>query len=79
MQNVQYWGTGRNRYQLEVPEHALRNIPDEYELKSQKKGFKRYWTKDIERMLACVVAAEDQRDAALRDCMRRIFHTFDEQ
>ena len=41
--SVVYWGTGRNRFQLEVPESALaRHTPDEYELKSQKKGFRRY-------------------------------------
>ena len=40
--SIVYWGTGRNRFQLEVPESALaRHTPDEYELKSQKKGFRR--------------------------------------
>ncbi|XP_014673632.1 PREDICTED: DNA mismatch repair protein Msh6-like isoform X2 [Priapulus caudatus] len=76
--NVEYWGTGRNRFQLEVPESALKKVPDAYELKSQRKGFKRYWTREIEALLARMVAAEDQRHAALRDCMRSIFHTFDE-
>lgn len=41
--SVVFWGSGRNRFQLEVPESALaRHTPDEYELKSQKKGFRRY-------------------------------------
>ena len=41
--SIVYWGSGRNRFQLEVPESALaRHTPDEYELKSQKKGFRRY-------------------------------------
>ncbi|KAM8810267.1 DNA mismatch repair protein Msh6 isoform 1-T1 [Eudromia elegans] len=76
--SVLYWGAGKNRYQMEIPESAIsRNLPEEYELKSTRKGYKRYWTKEIERMLAALVNAEERRDAALKDCMRRLFHNFD--
>ncbi|XP_066034197.1 DNA mismatch repair protein Msh6 [Chamaea fasciata] len=76
--SVQYWGTGKNRYQLEIPESAIsRNLPEEYELRSSRKGYKRYWTKEIEKMLAAMVSAEERRDAALKDCMRRLFYNFD--
>ena len=37
MKTIVYWGTGRNRYQLEVPDSCT-NIPSDYDLKSQKKG-----------------------------------------
>ncbi|KAL6487650.1 hypothetical protein MHYP_G00042760, partial [Metynnis hypsauchen] len=51
---LSYWGTGRNRYQMEVPDSVSeRNIPEEYES----------W--------------EEKRDAALKDCMRRLFYNFD--
>ena len=71
---------GRNRFQLEVPLSALaRNTPDDYDLKSQKKGFRRYWTSEIEDMLARMIDAEERRDAALKDTMRTIFHSFDSQ
>ena len=71
---------GRNRFQLEVPLSALaRNTPDDYDLKSQKKGFRRYWTSEIEEMLARMIHAEDRRDTALKDTMRTIFHSFDSQ
>ncbi|NWZ38887.1 MSH6 protein, partial [Brachypodius atriceps] len=77
VKSVQYWGTGKNRYQLEIPESAVsRNLPEEYELRSSRKGYKRYWTKEIEKMLAAMVNAEERRDAALKDCMRRLFHNF---
>ncbi|XP_063247263.1 DNA mismatch repair protein Msh6 [Prinia subflava] len=77
--SVQYWGTGKNRYQLEIPESAIsRNLPEEYELRSSRKGYKRYWTKEIEKMLAAMVSAEERRDAALKDCMRRLFYNFDQ-
>ncbi|XP_078413344.1 DNA mismatch repair protein Msh6 [Cetorhinus maximus] len=76
--SVVYWGSARNRYQLEVPESiADRRVPEEYELKSTKKGYKRYWTKQIERLLETMNNAEERRDGALQDCMRRLFYNFD--
>ncbi|KAK7479072.1 hypothetical protein BaRGS_00029664 [Batillaria attramentaria] len=76
---IVYWGTGKNRYQLEVPEAALKRVPEEYEVMSSKKGAKRYRTKIIENYLAELVDAEERKDAALKDIMRRIFHRFDER
>ncbi|KAM4043087.1 DNA mismatch repair protein Msh6 isoform 2-T2 [Anomaloglossus baeobatrachus] len=76
--NIVYWGTAKNRYQMEIPESVTeRNLPESYELKSTKKGFKRYWTKAIENMFGDLVNAEERRDAALKDCMRRLFYNFD--
>uniref|UniRef100_A0A665WS10 DNA mismatch repair protein n=1 Tax=Echeneis naucrates TaxID=173247 RepID=A0A665WS10_ECHNA len=76
--NMAYWGTGRNRYQMEVPESVSeRNIPEEYEVKSTKKGWKRYVTKESERLFSELQGFEEKRDAALKDCMRRLFYNFD--
>ncbi|TTI76910.1 DNA mismatch repair protein Msh6 [Bagarius yarrelli] len=76
--NLSYWGTGRNRYQMEVPDSVSeRNIPEEFEVRSTKKGWKRYSTKEIERMFSELQSCEDKRDAALKDCMRRLFYNFD--
>lgn len=73
-----YWGTAKNRFQMEIPESVTeRNLPEEYELKSTKKGYKRYWTKTIEKLFGDLVNAEERRDAALKDCMRRLFYNFD--
>lgn len=66
----------KNRFQLEVPD-SIRKIPDEYTLQSQKKGFKRYWTAEIEDKLAELVNAEERREEALKDTMRHVFHKFD--
>ncbi|NXF94233.1 MSH6 protein, partial [Eubucco bourcierii] len=77
--SVMYWGAGKNRYQMEIPESvASHRLPEEYELKSSRKGYKRYWTKEIEKMMAAMVNAEERRDAALKDCMRRLFYNFDQ-
>ena len=71
---------GRNRFQLEVPESVVsRHAPQEYELKSQRKGFRRYWTQTIEQLLQQLVEMETQRDDALKDTMRTLFHSFDQQ
>lgn len=73
-----YWGTGRNRYQMEVPDSVSeRNIPEEYEVRSTKKGWKRYSTREIERWFSELQSWEEKRDAALKDCMRRLFYNFD--
>ncbi|XP_007434749.1 DNA mismatch repair protein Msh6 [Python bivittatus] len=75
---VMYWGAGKNRYQMEIAETAVpQDLPDEYVLKSSRKGYKRYWTKDIEKMLNDIVNAEERRDAAQKDCMKRLFYDFD--
>ncbi|RMX47670.1 hypothetical protein pdam_00013626 [Pocillopora damicornis] len=73
-----YWGSAKNRYQLEIPD-SVRKIPDEYTLQSQKKGFKRYWTAAIEEKLAELVEAEERREEALKDTMRLVFHKFDQE
>nr|XP_020510207.1 DNA mismatch repair protein Msh6 isoform X1 [Labrus bergylta] len=76
--NMAYWGTGRNRFQMEVHDSVSeRNIPEEYEVKSTKKGWKRYVTKESERLFAELQGFEEKRDAALKDCMRRLFFNFD--
>ncbi|KAM6916671.1 DNA mismatch repair protein Msh6 [Xenentodon cancila] len=76
--SMNFWGTGRNRFQMEVPDSVSdRNIPEEYEVKSTKKGWKRYVTKETERLFAELQGFEEKRDAALKDCMRRLFHNFD--
>ncbi|KAK3088442.1 hypothetical protein FSP39_019294 [Pinctada imbricata] len=74
-----YWGSGKNRYQIEVPESMLKRVPDEYVLMSSKKGWKRFRTKEIEKHIADLVDAEERKDVALKDTMRRIFHSFDER
>ncbi|XP_034008066.1 DNA mismatch repair protein Msh6 [Trematomus bernacchii] len=76
--NMSYWGTGRNRFQMEVPDSISdRNIPEEYDAKSTKKGWKRYVTRESERLFSELQGYEEKRDAALKDCMRRLFYNFD--
>lgn len=74
--SITYWGTAKNRFQMEVPD-SVHHVPDEYEVTSSKKGFKRYKTAEIERLFSKLTDAEERRDVALKDVMRRIFYNFD--
>ncbi|TYZ58124.1 hypothetical protein PybrP1_011678 [[Pythium] brassicae (nom. inval.)] len=77
--SIAYWGSKKeDRFQLEVPESAVSTKqPKEYELKSRKKGYKRFHTPRIRDLLAQLAAAEARKDEALRDQMRKVFHKFD--
>ncbi|CAI5745289.1 unnamed protein product [Peronospora destructor] len=75
---ISFWGKRKeDRYQLEVPESALLKQPKEYELKSRKKGYKRFHTPTIRDLLKRLATAEGQKEEALKDQTRRIFHKFD--
>lgn len=80
---LDYWGTGKDRYQIEVPETVAPRVPDDWTVKSRRKGSGktqgvcRYWTGDIEEMLGRLVAAEERREELVKDCLRRLFHRFD--
>merc|ERR1719300_1523205 len=64
---IKYWGTGKNRFQLEVPAAKLSKANDDYELASGTKNVKRYVTVETKQFLERQMAAEDQRDKALMD------------
>ncbi|CAK9302405.1 unnamed protein product [Gordionus sp. m RMFG-2023] len=73
-----YWGTGKNRFQMEIPESHYKKVPDYFEIKSQRKGAKRYRTKEIESMLQSLTEYEYRRDQGLSQSMRKIFAKFDQ-
>ncbi|XP_055328606.1 LOW QUALITY PROTEIN: DNA mismatch repair protein Msh6-like [Paramacrobiotus metropolitanus] len=70
-----YFHQARNRFQLEVPEDV--KVPGNFERKSGKKGFIRYWTDEIKELLPSLVSAEERREEAEKDCTRRVFEKFD--
>jgi len=73
---VKYWGTGKNRFQLEVPEELSRKAGSKYELASGTKKLKRYVTSETKEFLARMVSAEDAKDKALQDITRKMFAQF---
>ena len=77
--DLKYWGTNKDRYQIEVPIASTGKVPKDWTSKSQKKTHRRYWTREIEQMLGQLVEAEDRIAAAQKDTLRRVFEKFDEQ
>ncbi|XP_050523673.1 DNA mismatch repair protein Msh6 [Daktulosphaira vitifoliae] len=74
--NVVYFGTDKKRYQLEVPEVASKRAGDEYELQSQRKGFKRYTTNYTKKFLDQMISYEEEKIDVLKNLRERIFTRF---
>lgn len=72
-----YVNSGKTRYQIEVPESAARLADSSYALQGQRKGFRRYHTEEVKRLAADMASAEEAKEVAVKDIMRRIFENFD--
>ena len=78
MNDLKYWGSNKDRYQIEVDDKKISRVLTDWNAKSQKKGFRRYWTAFIEEKLAELTDAEDRIESAQKDTLRKIFEKFDE-
>ncbi|XP_011874515.1 PREDICTED: probable DNA mismatch repair protein Msh6 [Vollenhovia emeryi] len=76
---ITFHGSDRKRYQIEVPDSQVKKVGPGYELQSQRKGFKRYYTAEAKEILARQMNAEDHKDKVLKDLNRRIFAQFSEK
>ncbi|XP_018403551.1 PREDICTED: probable DNA mismatch repair protein Msh6 [Cyphomyrmex costatus] len=76
---VTFHGTDRKRYQIEIPESQVKKVGSGYELQSQRKGFKRYYTAEAKELLTRQMSAEEHKDKVLKDLNRRIFAQFSEK
>lgn len=79
---IKYYHAQRERFQIEVPEEVIKRqpggeMPAGYTLSSSKKGVRRYVTDDTRALVARMERAEETRERALKDVMRRIFAQFD--
>ncbi|XP_021954650.1 DNA mismatch repair protein Msh6 [Folsomia candida] len=72
---VSYFGSAKNRFQLEVSDNT--KVPREFELSSSKKGYKRYMTAETKEFLDRIQRIETKREEVLRDITRRVFEKFD--
>lgn len=73
--DVRYWGTGKNRFQLEIPIDRVKKAGSEYTLASGTKKLKRYTTAATEEFLSRQLAGESCRETALLDIQRKMFFT----
>ncbi|CAL1689622.1 unnamed protein product [Lasius platythorax] len=76
---ITFYGTDKKRYQIEIPESQVKKVGPGYELQSQRKGFKRYYTAEAKELLGRQINAEEHRDKVLKDLNRRIFAQFSEK
>ncbi|CAA0824896.1 DNA mismatch repair protein MSH6 [Striga hermonthica] len=67
---------GKDAYLLEVRESLSQSIPKEYELRSSKKGFCRYWTPVIKDLMKELAQAESEKEAKLKSILRRLIERF---
>ncbi|XP_054714457.1 DNA mismatch repair protein Msh6-like [Uloborus diversus] len=72
---VSYVGSGRTRFQVEIPDN--KKVPEDFEFQGARKGFRRFYTDEARGYLARYIAAEESRELALRDVSRRIYAHFD--
>ncbi|XP_072153216.1 DNA mismatch repair protein Msh6 [Bemisia tabaci] len=77
--NVIFVGTDKKRFQLEVPETAASKAGDNYDLQSQKKGFKRYYTREGREFVERMMAAEEKKRKVLMYLRQRLFSKFCER
>ncbi|XP_066598080.1 probable DNA mismatch repair protein Msh6 [Prorops nasuta] len=76
---IKFHGTDKKRFQIEVPDSQVKKVGHGYELQSQRKGFKRYYTAEAKELLARQINAEDTRTKVLNDLNRRIFAQFSDK
>jgi DNA mismatch repair protein MSH6 len=74
---VNFWGTAKNIYQLEVPERqAQKHAGSEHTLSSQKKGFKRYLTPTCEELRETKTELEEEKRGVFEKIHANMFNRF---
>lgn len=74
--SINYVTVGKEAYLLEVPESLQGSIPRDYELRSSKKGFFRYWNPTIKKLLGELSQAESERESKLKSILQRLIVRF---
>ncbi|XP_073283875.1 DNA mismatch repair protein MSH6 [Primulina huaijiensis] len=74
--SISYVTVGKDEYLLEVPESLSDRIPKEYELRSSKKGYFRYWSPVIKKLLGELSQAESEKESKLKSILRRLVERF---
>ncbi|KAJ0987201.1 hypothetical protein J5N97_005557 [Dioscorea zingiberensis] len=76
--SIDYVTVGKESYLLEVPESLRGIVPRNYELRSSKKGYFRYWTPEIKEYLAELSQAEADKESKLKNILQRLIGLFSE-
>ncbi|PSS14723.1 DNA mismatch repair protein [Actinidia chinensis var. chinensis] len=76
--SINYVTIGKDAYLLEVPESLSGIVPQNYELRSSKKGFFRYWTPNIKKLIGELSQAESEKESKLKSILQRLVGCFSE-
>uniref|UniRef100_A0A915N5Q8 DNA mismatch repair protein n=1 Tax=Meloidogyne javanica TaxID=6303 RepID=A0A915N5Q8_MELJA len=76
---IKFVGTGRNSYQLEIPDAFCKSLGTDFRLTSQRKGFKRYYTDELYQLFDKLTNSETQRDLISAEVTRRVFADFSQR
>ncbi|KAI6241441.1 DNA mismatch repair protein [Aphelenchoides fujianensis] len=76
---ISFTGSGKNRYQLEIPDTLTKSLGSAYVLTSKRKGFQRYRTSELEELIDELGKAEKERDLLHGDFTRRVFEDLDQR
>ncbi|KAI6178658.1 MutS domain III family protein [Aphelenchoides besseyi] len=74
---LSFCGSGKNRLQLEVPEDVAEGLDKTYVFTSKRKGYSRFRTKELEKLIEALEEAEKQQNCLQDDFTRRVFEDFD--
>ncbi|KAK6260322.1 hypothetical protein SCA6_014796 [Theobroma cacao] len=74
--SITYVTVGKDVYLLEVPENLRGSVPRDYELRSSKKGFFRYWSQYIKKVIGELSQAESEKEMALKNILQRLIGQF---
>lgn len=73
---LEYFGSAKNRYQIQVPEAYCKRVPADYRIETTRKGFKRYYTPTIEKLFQKLMIYEEEMKRTLDGIMSTIFEQF---
>lgn len=76
--SINYVTVGKDTYLLEVPENLISAIPQNYELRSSKKGYFRYWTAEIKKYISELSRAEAEKESKLQGILLKLMEQFSE-
>ena len=73
---LEFFGSAKARYQIQVPESHLKYVPDEYRIETARKGYKRFYTPTIDKYFSELTCHEEKMKKILDSIMSKIFEQF---
>ncbi|KAH9551678.1 hypothetical protein CY35_09G025900 [Sphagnum magellanicum] len=73
---IVYLTVGKDTYQMEVPDRFLDKVPADFEVRSSRKGFRRYWSPQIKELVQELATGHEHRELALRGILLRLVQKF---